>query len=271
MLNTLPVVGAATKSEYLESILDWVLSEDRDLEIQDACIPGFLDSEWNDVANRINAQLESYQGRLGIHGQYDGMQLASADPLVQGLARKRIGQSLEFASAINARTCVIHSPFFFFGAGQTCHTPQLDLEIFLDRVTQTLDPIVAEAEKRDCVLVMENIFDRNPLPLRALIERFDSPYLKRSIDTGHAAITERCGGGPSPEFWILEANNLLYHIHLQDTNGEYDYHWTIGSGTLNWPGIFNALSEIDATPRLIIETRDPVSGCHYLKEAGLAR
>ncbi len=270
-MNTLPVVGAATKSDSLEGILNWILEVDRDLEIQDPCLPGFLDADWSEVAGKINTQLESYKGRLGIHGQYDGIQIGAADPLIRELVQKRLTQSLEFASAINATSCVIHSPFFFFGDGQICHTPPRDLEMTLERVTQTLEPLVSEAEKRDCILVVENIFDRNPLPLRALVERFNSPYLKRSIDTGHAAITERCGNGPSPEFWITEANDLLYHIHLQDTNGEYDYHWTIGNGTLNWEGIFSAVNEVDATPRLIIETADPIAGWRYLKKAGLAQ
>lgn len=270
-MNELPFVGAAIKSENLAGILDWIVEDNRDLEIQDACLPGFLDSDWGFVSDRINKQLEGYTGRIGIHGQYDGIQFGTGDPLAREHTQKRISQSLDFASSINASTCVIHSPFQFFGGGHTCHTPQLDLAFTLDRVSQTLEPLISLAEQRDCILVVENIFDRSPLPLRALIERFDSPYLKRSIDTGHAAITERCGSGPSPEYWILEANDLLFHIHLQDTNGEYDYHWTLGNGTLNWKGIFQSIGAIDAQPRLIIETRDPISGWNYLKHEGLAQ
>ncbi len=264
------LVGAARKSDGLEEILDWILEDNRDLEIQDPCT-GILDSDWSSIAEHINSQLDGYTGRLGIHGAYDGIYLGSSDTLVQQLAQKRILQSLDFAEAIGARQCVVHSPFLFFGSHQACHSPSTDLEASIGRVQDTMQPLLEKAASIECVLVMENIFDRNPAPLRALLERIDSPYLKRSIDTGHAAITERCGNGPSPEFWIREAGDLLRHLHLQDTNGEYDYHWTPGRGTLNWPGIFAALNEIEPSPHLILEIKDPIAGWKYLKDQGLAR
>ncbi|MEM9159123.1 MAG: sugar phosphate isomerase/epimerase family protein, partial [Verrucomicrobiota bacterium] len=252
-------------------ILDWLLEDKRDLEIQDACLPGFLDSEWAPVADQINSLLSGYNGRLGIHGSYYGIQIASSDSLVREIAQKRLDQSLDFAHAISAKQCVIHSPFIFFGSGHACHTHRTDLEASLAKIVETLTPIVERAADLDIVLVMENIFDKSPTPLRALISRFDSPHLRRSIDTGHAAITERTGAGPSPEYWVQEASDILHHVHLQDTNGEYDYHWTIGEGSINWEGVFKKLSQVDTDPHLVIETADPISGWQYLKSKGLAK
>ncbi len=269
-MNTPLLVGAATRSDRLEGILDWILEENRDLEIQDACIGAFLDSDWSSTAQAINSQLDGYAGRLGVHGAYDGIYLGSGDPLVQQLAQKRLIQSLEFAEAISAKQCVVHSPFLFFGSHHACHSSCLDLEATINRVETTLTPILEKATSIGCVLVMENIFDRNPAPLRALLEKINSPYLKRSIDTGHAAITERESNGPSPEFWIREAGDLLHHLHLQDTNGEYDYHWTPGRGTLNWSGIFHAIPENETSPHMILEIKDPIAGWEHLKNEGLA-
>ena len=46
---------------------------------------------------------------------------------------------------------------------------------------------------------------------------------------------------------------FLEHVHLQDADGYADRHWHPGEGTIPWGGVFKALRDIDANPRLIIE------------------
>ena len=103
-------------------------------------------------------------------------------------------------------------------------------------------------------LVIENIRDTNPAPLKALVQSFDSEHVRMSLDVGHAYLMQQ-QGGPSPDQWVLEAGSLLAHVHLQDNDGLLDRHWPPGEGQINWRALFRALAKIETRPRLILEVR----------------
>jgi len=268
-MSDLPVVGAALRLERIEDFKDWILDQQRDLELQDPSFD-FPSGKWQNKAELWHDAMSGYTGRMGVHGPYDGIALASRDPEVQSFVQHKLIDCLEFCEAISASHCVIHSPFHYLGGGVTCHTPTFGLEGMLRSARETLAPVIEKAESIGCLLVMENIFDRNPAPLRALIDSIDSPFLKRSIDTGHAQIAYKSANGASPEFSILEAGADLAHLHLQDTNGENDYHWTPGLGDINWAGVFDAIAKTKSKPRLIIEVKDVVAAWQYFTDNKLA-
>jgi sugar phosphate isomerase/epimerase len=270
----LPVVGAALTVEALAEYRDWILADGRDLEIQDAIYPEVLDGEWRQRARRARELLDGHTGRVGIHGPFIGLSLNGRDPQVRALTVGRLRRALEFAGEAGATQMVVHSPFQFFGANPFVpHTPGFRLEEDLAYVRATLEEVLPAAEDAGCALVIENIQDANPAPLRALVESFASEWVRRSLDTGHAFITHRLGG-PPPDEWVREAGALLAHLHLQDTDGNVDRHWAPGDGAINWFALFEALGELAHRPRLILELRQPRAGpraAAWLAERGLAR
>jgi sugar phosphate isomerase/epimerase len=86
----------------------------------------------------------------------------------------------------------------------------------------------------------------------SLIESFDDELVRLSLDTGHAYIMQRLGG-PPPDQWIRDAGPLLTHIHIDDTDGLFDRHWAPGEGNINWYAVFEALEELNHSPRLLLE------------------
>ncbi len=48
--TTLPVLGAALPVASLDEYRDWILADQRDIEIQDACLEGTLDLDWKPLA-----------------------------------------------------------------------------------------------------------------------------------------------------------------------------------------------------------------------------
>lgn len=269
-MKDLPTVGAALRLENIEKFKDWILDKQRDLELQDPTFD-FPMGKWHAKADLWHDTMSDYTGRMGVHGPYDGIALASRDPEVQAFAQQKILDCLDFCEAISASHCVIHSPFYYLGSSVACHTPTFNLSRMIDCAQHTLAPIIEKAESIDCLLVVENIFDRNPAPLRTLLDTINNPFLKRSIDTGHAQIAYKTGSGASPEFSILEAGQDLAHLHLQDTNGENDYHWTPGLGNINWQGVFASIAKTNTAPRLIIEVKDIAAAWKYFQEKGLAQ
>lgn len=254
---SLPVLGAALPVDLLAEHRDWIIAGGRDVEIQDAFMPEVLDSDWAPRAARVRELLDGHTGRIGVHGPFIGLTLNGRDPEVRAVTVKRLRQGLQFAREVGATHMVVHSPFIFFGANAFvphASGPRVDEEFGYMRAT--LEEVMPAAEDAGCALVIENILDTNPAPVRALIESFDSPWLRQSLDTGHAFITHQ-RGGPPPDGWVRDSGALLEHIHLQDTDGNVDRHWVPGDGAINWFALFEALGELSHRPRLILELRQP--------------
>lgn len=250
-----PAIGAALTIEMLATYRDWIIADQRDLEIQDPYNPELLDGDWRPLAQEARTLLEGYQGRVGIHGPFLGLTLTAYDRRVRALVAERLRQALEFGAAIGATHMVIHSPFTFFGSPFVAHGAGSYRAQEISLVHDTLADVLPMAEQAGCTLVIENIFDANPAPLLDLVRSFDSPAVRMSLDTGHAFISHR-RGGPPPDQWVREAGPLLAHLHLQDSDGNSDRHWAPGDGSINWYALFEALGELEHQPRLHLELRN---------------
>lgn len=250
-----PGIGAAMPIACLDQYREWLLEGQRDLEIQDAFQPDVLDGDWKPVIRQARRALEGFNGRLGIHGPFDGLTLMSRDPAVRAFVAERLCKGLEFGAELGATHMVIHSPFMFFGSPFVAHASSSGRSDQIGLVHATLEKVLPLAQRHNCMLVVENIYDTNPAPLLALVESFGSEHVRMSLDTGHAFLTQRIGG-PPPDQWVREAGTLLGHLHLQDNDGHLDRHWSPGDGNINWTALFEALDEIDQRPRMIIEVRN---------------
>lgn len=273
MNHHLPTLGAAMPIADLPQHVDWIVSEQRDLELWDPSYAETLDGDWQTLAQQARALLSSYTGRLGIHGPWNGLPLICADARLRALVVERLNQGLAFAAAIGATHMVVHSPFDFFGSPHVAHTRSAGLDEEIALVHATLADVLPQAEAIGCTLVIEVCSDTNTRPLIELVESFRSELVRLSIDVGHALVMQR-SGGPPPDQWVRDAGPLLAHLHLQDNDGLLDRHWAPGEGSLNWYALFEALAELEQRPRLLLElahtTKIP-QGAAYLAGRGLAR
>ena len=272
-MHTPPTLGAALPARLLAVYREWLIADQRDLEIQDAVLPSVLDNNWQPLVRQIRDQLDGYSGRLGIHGPFLSLDMLGYDPKIRAVVVERYRQALHLAAELNASHMVIHSPFIFFGSPFLPHSPSAGQQEQIAQIQATLEEIVPLAEQARCALMIENIQDTNPGPLMAVVRSFNSDYVRMSLDTGHAFITHRIGG-PPPDQWVREAGALLGHLHLQDSDGHLDRHWLPGDGSLNWFALFEALGGLEQQPRLILEVRNQeelLRGVDYLKGRGLAR
>ena len=267
-----PLIGTQVMSDALPQHLDWILADQRDLEILDISRPAVLCSDWQGTAHRIKQMLDGYQGRLGIHGPFYSLDIASKDPAIQQVVRQRLHQGLEFAAIIGATQMVVHSPFMNFGTPFSA-VPAATLAESCAIAQHILAPIIAQAQSLGIVLVIETILDLNPAVLRAFVESFASPWVQQSIDVGHVRICmER--GGATPDEWVRQNGHILRHVHIQDTDGSYDWHHPPGYGDINFPALFAAIAALTHQPRLILELRDTQhisSAWQYLCDRGLVR
>lgn len=253
-MTTLPItIGAALRSERLPEYAAWLIEGQRDLEIQDPAWPNYLDSDWEPRVKEIRSMLDGYTGRMGIHAPFYGLPLGSPDRKVQAACNERYKQSLDYCAALGGTHMVLHSPLNFLG---TPFHPFESTSFNMSKILEeTMGEMVRYAESLKIMLVIENIFDRDPALLAALVRSFNSEYVRMSVDTGHAHINYKLGA-PPVDYFVREGGAHLGHVHLQDTDGFADRHWVPGEGEIRWVAVFEALSQLEHTPRMIVEIMD---------------
>lgn len=273
-MNTLPLsIGAALPMSALPTYRDWLITGQRDLEIQDFYDNNQLDEEWRPRLRAARHHLDGYQGRLGIHGPTDGLPLITVDKRVRALVQDRLKQGLAVCAELGGTHMVLHSPFDCFGHPQMHHSWSQGLQQEIDAAHAGLDALVPLAMQINCTLMIEVCYDTAITPLLSLVQSFNSPFVRLSLDTGHALIMHQYGG-PMPDQWVSEAGAWLGHLHLQDVDGQLDRHWPPGMGNVNWPALFAALSVLNHQPRLVLELKEPAripQAMRYLNGLGLAQ
>ncbi|WP_289151882.1 sugar phosphate isomerase/epimerase family protein [uncultured Salipiger sp.] len=272
-MTSLPLLGAAMPLDTLESLRDWVLADQRDLELQDFTTAEVLCGDWQPLAARARALLDGYEGRLGIHGPFWGLSLANLDFEIRAIVTKRLLQGLEVCEALGATQMVIHSPYTTWDYNNLDNYAEArDRVVAL--VHETLAPAVARAEDLGVTLVIENIEDKDTDARCLLADSFASDAVAVSVDTGHAHYAHGTHGAAPVDYYIRRAGERLRHVHLQDADGYADRHWGIGLGTINWASVFDAVAPLDGRARLILELRDKAQilpSAQRLAAMGLAR
>jgi sugar phosphate isomerase/epimerase len=270
--TALPVLGCAVPLSGLRLHRDWILEKQRDLELQDFFFAEALDGDWKPVADLIKVELDGYKGRLGLHGPFWGFTIASKDPDVRAVVKKRMRQCLDVCAYLGATQMVIHSPYTTWDYNNLDDHAGARSDL-IARARQTLDDAVKQAEDIGCVLVIENIEDKDAHARVELARSFESDHVRVSIDTGHANYAHRSTGGPPVDYYVHVAGDMLHHVHLQDTDGYADRHWAPGEGNIPWVAVFRALSRLTSNPRLILELRrkeEMRAGADHLIGLGLA-
>jgi sugar phosphate isomerase/epimerase len=270
--SSLPLLGAALPLSGLRLHKNWILEKQRDLEVQDFFTAEVLNGDWKPLAEEIKRELDGHTGRLGIHGPFWGFTIASKDPGVRDLVTKRLHQGLDVCAALGATQMVIHSPYTTWDYNNLDYNPG-GREEMIARTHATIGSAVKRAEDMGCVLVIENIEDKDPHARVELAQSFNSEAVKVSIDTGHANYAYGSTGGPPVDYYVHAAGDALHHVHLQDTDGHADRHWAPGDGIIRWTEVFRALGRVNSNPRLILELRNKEEvrkGADYLIGLGLA-
>lgn len=269
-----PVLGACLPIAALPAYREWILADQRDVELQDFCLAEVLDApDWKARAAHARELLAGHTGRLGLHGPFWGFSIASQDPLIREMVRKRLDQGLDACAETGATQMVVHSPYTTWMHNNLDMDHKARAEV-IGLAHDTLLPAARRALELGVTLVIENIEDKDPMDRVHLARSLGLPSVKLSVDTGHANYAHASTGAPPPDYYISAAGDLLDHVHIQDTDGYADRHWPPGAGTIRWPAVFAALARLETMPRLMIELRDKGrirDAADYLAAQGLAR
>jgi sugar phosphate isomerase/epimerase len=250
-MSDLPVIGAQLSVLDLDRHRDWLFEKNRDLELPEFCLADVLDAP-GPFIDMARDKLDGWTGRLGIHGPFSGFELDCRDREVRAVIARRLDQALDVCGALGARQMVIHSPYDGWDADNLDNGPK-DRAKSVAAVLDTLGAALRRAEDMGVVMVLENIRDTDPDHRAAVVRAADSAALRLSVDTGHAHWAHTVLGAPDAAGFVAGAGEALAHLHLQDTDGRADRHWSLGEGNIDFTAIFAALQ---GEPHLIVEIND---------------
>lgn len=250
----LPVVGAQLTVLDLDRHRDWLFDKDRDLELPEFCMADILRAP-EPFIDQARKKLDGWNGRLGIHGPYAGFEIDSRDRDVRAVVQTRMDQALNVCEALGAVQMVIHSPYDPWDHSNLDNTPR-DRDRRVAAILETLGPALKRAADLGVVMVLENIKDIAPGERATVIKAAASPALRLSVDTGHAHWAHSVCGAPSADAFVEAAGEELAHVHLQDTDGLADRHWSLGEGNIDFDAIFGQLAKIGPKPHLIVEINE---------------
>jgi sugar phosphate isomerase/epimerase len=219
------------------------------LELQEFADPNILDGDWRGHVARYRKALSGFTGELTLHGAFFDLFSGSPDRQVAALARERYRQNLTIAVEVGAHLINFHANYL----------PLIDDPHYLpgwtERQTAFWQPLAQEAGALGVTLVLENMWEPDPSPLRQVLEAIRSPHLRSCLDVAHARVYSTV----PLEVWIEALSPFLILAHLHNTNGLVDIHMSFNEGLLDMPELLNRLRALPRPPIFCLELPDAAS------------
>jgi sugar phosphate isomerase/epimerase len=180
--------------------------------------------------------------------------LISPNPRHRADRIRMIQNTLRFAKAIGGD----NPPPVSITSGRALPTMPPDRAMV--QLRESLAPILESAEKLKVHVGFEcepGLFIERATELRNLIDTIGSPMLGANLDIGHSyvlgedipATIHLLGGG------VPGTANRIWNCHIEDIPGTppKHYHLIPGQGTLDWPGLREALRAVQYSGFLTVE------------------
>lgn len=216
------------------------------VEIQDFTEPNLIEEEIRTTLDRYKELFKGFTGIKAMHGPFLDLKPASPDLEIQRVSYNKYLRTLNLATELDMDYIVFHSQINpFLNESSLSNLNNLQSRDFWHK-------IMKKAMDFKGVVLIENVFERNPEMLKELIEEIDLPNIKVNLDLGHARL-----GTVSLEMWIRELKNHLSYIHLHSNNGIHDQHHVPTEIEIN--ALVNLLRKYNIDPVISLEykTNDP--------------
>jgi sugar phosphate isomerase/epimerase len=199
--------------------------------------PDLLDGAWRSQVQRYRKALSGFSGELALHGAFLDMYPGSPDRSVVKLAREHFQTNLIIAAELGAHIIDFHANFL----------PLIDdphyMPGWIERQIAFWSDLAPEAMQVGVTMVLENMWEPDPIILRRVVEAVDSPFLRSCIDVGHACIYSKL----RVVDWIETLKPYLTYTHLHNT----DVHLSFGTGVLDMRDVLDHLRHILPTPPIL--------------------
>lgn len=224
-----------------EKLLPWAIREGISPEIAFGHhdLERFREADFREVAQSL-----ADAGRSAtFHAPFMDLRPGALDPRIRQTSLDRLRQVFDLIPWFKPLSVVCHASFdekYYVSAEAQW------LEHSLTTWRTLLDGIAGTGT----VIMLENVYERNPQPLRCLLDALASPQARFCFDAGHANVF----GGVPLVCWVEELGDLLGEIHIHDNHGVTDEHLPVGEGNIPFRELFSAVRKRNLRPLLTVES-----------------
>ena len=238
-----------------EKLLPWVIREGINPEIafNHHDLDRFNEADFREIAERLAESAPS----VTFHAPFMDLRPGALDPRIRQISLDRLRQVFDLVPWFRPRSIVCHASFdekyYVSAEAQWLENSLATWRTLLDGIAGT-----------GTIVALENVYERNPQPLKRLLSALDSPQARFCFDTGHANVF---GGVPSA-VWMEELGDLLGEIHIHDNHGATDEHLPVGEGNILFGELFAILRKRNLKPLFTVESHSKKSLDRMLENLG---
>lgn len=174
--------------------------------------------------DHLEEKIKEYRSRmeyygvtdLTLHGPFLDLNPMAYDSQIQKVTAYRFAQCYDAGMRLGAKKIIYH----------TCYIPTVYFLIgWADRMADFWNSFMKE--RPDMEILLENVLDPFPEPIREVYDKVTAPNFKLCLDIGHA----NCYSDISPIQWAQYFGDAVGHIHLHNNDGTGDAHLALENGT----------------------------------------
>ena len=182
----------------------------------------YLDSRTIDEADpaearRLGRELSDRSILCTVHAPYMDLAPGSVDEDIRRITLEKLKKSAEIAHLLGSRGMVCHEMYDRWRYGGL-------EEAWIDNRTETWTEILKDSGEMP--VIIENIFNKTPEIILALLERFKEKNLMVCFDTGHFNLFSTL----SLDEWLVPLKDRIKEFHIHDNHGKSDEHLPVGQG-----------------------------------------
>jgi sugar phosphate isomerase/epimerase len=214
----------------LSESLEYVIQRSLNTEV-------FLSAEaldqvvWEGMAAQAQA-LHNAGLATTIHAPFMDLNPGALDATIREATLRRFRQVFQAAELLRPRVIVFHPGY------DDLHYRDNRLA-WLKNSIDFWKEMLPRAKELGCIIAVENIFEKEPSTLRALLEAIDDPSFRHCFDVGHWNMFTTV----TMEEWFAELGPFIAESHIHDNHGKTDEHLPLGEGLIDFDQVFALLKK----------------------------
>nr|WP_303649989.1 sugar phosphate isomerase/epimerase family protein [Desulfobotulus pelophilus] len=196
----------------------------------------------------IKAVARAFQNRgrrITLHGPFMDLSPGSPDPAIRRVSMERMLQLLEVVPVCKPLSVVCH-------AGWERRRYDWIQDEWYDRSAAFWKDTAVLLRKRQCRLLLENVYEESPQDLLRLLEYLRSEDVGACLDTGHLFAF---GSGGLTE-WVRVLGSFVGEVHLHDNMGDKDSHLPPGQGRIDFSSLPALFRQQSGFPVITLEPHE---------------